>query len=98
MDRIARGVCLRENHLVSGHRGRSWFLMPNDSAQPSRTTWKMLPLVLALAFLVRAALGLTTQAIVHPDAIFQYLEQGHRLAFGNGIIPWEYVYGIRSWI
>ena len=57
-----------------------------------------MPLVLAAAFLVRAALALNTDLISHPDAIFQYLEQGHRLAFGYGVVPWEYVYGIRSWI
>jgi hypothetical protein len=43
-------------------------------------------------------------AIIHkfrnlawPDEIFQTLEQGHRLAFGYGIIPWEFRDGVRSW-
>ena len=26
------------------------------------------------------------------------LEQGHRLAFGNGIIPWEFAEGVRSYL
>lgn len=33
-----------------------------------------------------------------PEETFLYLEQGHRLAFGYGFIPWEYVYGYRNWI
>lgn len=34
---------------------------------------------------------------VHPDEVFQYYEQAHRLVYGYGFVPWEYVYGIRSW-
>jgi GPI mannosyltransferase 3 len=62
------------------------------------TTWNLLPFVLAFAFLLRGAVGLGTDMFPHPDVSFQYLEQAHRLTFGYGIIPWEYVYGIRSWI
>ncbi|MEG3438618.1 hypothetical protein V0288_15910 [Pannus brasiliensis CCIBt3594] len=36
--------------------------------------------------------------IFWPDEIFQTLEQGHRLAFGNGMIPWDFRDGIRSWL
>jgi len=61
-------------------------------------TWNLLPLVLAFGFLLRAAVALNTDLFPHPDVPFQYLEQAHRLTFGYGIIPWEYVYGIRSWI
>lgn len=32
-----------------------------------------------------------------PDEIFQTLEQGHRFAFGYGLIPWEFRDGVRSW-
>jgi GPI mannosyltransferase 3 len=31
-----------------------------------------------------------------PDEVFQVLEQAHRLAFGEGIVPWEFRDGIRS--
>ena len=61
-------------------------------------TWNLLPVILAGAFIIRVALALSTDAIPHPDAIFQYLEQAHRIVFGNGIVPWEYRYGIRSWL
>ena len=36
--------------------------------------------------------------MLHPDEIMQYLEPAHRLAFGNGVIYWEYFYGARSWL
>lgn len=50
-----------------------------------------------VAFLIRAVASLAFDFIHHPDEIFQYLEQAHRLAFGYGIVPWEYRHGIRSW-
>ena len=60
--------------------------------------WRLLPLVLALAFVVRAAVALTGDFVLHPDEIMQYLEPAHRLAFGNGVVYWEYFYGARSWL
>ena len=60
--------------------------------------WRLLPLVLALAFAVRAAVALAGDFVLHPDEIMQYLEPAHRLAFGNGIVYWEYFYGARSWL
>ena len=60
--------------------------------------WKFLPLVLALAFAARAAVALSGDFVLHPDEIMQYLEPAHRLAFGNGVIYWEYFYGARSWL
>ena len=57
-----------------------------------------MPLVLALAFAVRAAVALAGDFVLHPDEIMQYLEPAHRLAFGNGVVYWEYFYGARSWL
>ena len=62
---------------------------------PEGRIWKYFIPVLILAFVVRAALALYTDSILHVDEIFQYLEQGHRLAFGNGVVPWEHFYGVR---
>ena len=59
--------------------------------------WRHLPLVLALAFLARAAVALSGDFSLHPDEIFQYLEPAHRLVFGNGVTYWEYFYGARAW-
>ena len=67
-------------------------------AAPSDPPWRFLPLVLALAFAVRAAVALAGDFVLHPDEIMQYLEPAHRLAFGNGVVYWEYYYGARSWL
>ena len=59
---------------------------------------------LALALTLTTALALRLWAVlahtyvVSEDETFQYLEQGHRLAFGSGVVPWEYIDGIRSWL
>ena len=60
--------------------------------------WRHLPLVLALAFALRAAIALWGDFVLHPDEIMQYLEPAHRLVFGNGVAYWEYHYGARSWL
>jgi GPI mannosyltransferase 3 len=36
--------------------------------------------------------------INHPDEVFQTVGQAHRLVFGTGLLPWEFVYGTRSWV
>jgi GPI mannosyltransferase 3 len=50
------------------------------------------------AFLIRLWVGLVYPSLAWPDEIFQTLEPAHRLAFGYGIIPWEFREGIRSWV
>lgn len=57
----------------------------------------MLAAILVVAFALRIALAVLFPNLDHPDEAVQYLEQGHRLAFGYGIIPWEFRDGIRSW-
>lgn len=37
-------------------------------------------------------------AISHADELMQYLEQGRRLAMGDGVVPWEYRVGARNGI
>lgn len=59
----------------------------------------LLPLgVLALAAPVRLWAALRDQGLFWPDEIYQSLEQAHRLAFGNGLVPWEFQQGARSWL
>ena len=60
--------------------------------------WKKIHLVAFVGFLIRAAIALASEQVHQADEIFQYLEQAHRLVFGYGYIPWEYRFGIRSWI
>jgi GPI mannosyltransferase 3 len=51
--------------------------------------WLLIGLVLRLGF------SLVSDHIYYPDEVFQVLEPAHRLAFGYGIIPWEYEEGVR---
>jgi len=58
--------------------------------------WLLLILIFALFLRLKAAFSYPN--ILWPDEIFQTLEQGHRLAFGHGMIPWDFRDGIRSWL
>ncbi len=64
-------------------------------APSGRVDW-MLAGVLATALLLRVAVIVAFPSIHHPDENFQIFEQAHRWAFGYGIVPWEFVIGIRS--
>lgn len=66
--------------------------------QKSQTTWRGLLPLLALALACRIAMAIWGDVPLHPDEIFQYYEQAHRLVYGYGFVPWEYVYGVRSWL
>jgi len=54
--------------------------------------------VLAVAAPVRLWAAVADQGLFWPDEIYQSLEQAHRFAFGNGLIPWEFQEGARSWL
>jgi GPI mannosyltransferase 3 len=60
--------------------------------------WNKLHLIAVIGLIIRLIPALNFDTIYHPDEIFQYVEQAHRWEFGYGNIPWEYRYGIRSWI
>jgi phosphatidylinositol glycan class B len=59
-------------------------------------TDRTLLILLALAMLVRLAAIVAFPSLHHPDENFQLLEQAHRIAFGYGVVPWEFRDGIRS--
>jgi hypothetical protein len=54
--------------------------------------------VLVLAALPRFWAAWFDQGVFWPDEIFQSVEQAHRLAFGFGVVPWEFRLGARSWV
>src|SRR5687767_2471691 len=66
--------------------------------QAETATYKKLCWLLLAALIVRIAFALTADNLHYPDENFQYLEQAHRLVFGYGIVPWEYRFGVRSWL
>jgi glycosyl transferase family 22 (putative mannosyltransferase) len=70
----------------------------HPSLQPIQPMWNHFPLLIATAFAARVVVALYSEVAYHPDETMQYLEQAHRLAFGYGLIPWEYRFGLRSWI
>uniref|UniRef100_Q01YE9 Alg9 family protein mannosyltransferase n=1 Tax=Solibacter usitatus (strain Ellin6076) TaxID=234267 RepID=Q01YE9_SOLUE len=53
--------------------------------------------ICGLALVLRMAVAILFPGFEHPDEVFQMLEQAHRLAFGNGFIPWEFDEGVRSY-
>ncbi len=68
---------------------------PGPTTQPS---WRYLPHCLAAALLLRLGLHMFSDFITYPDELYQYLEQGHRLAFGYGLTTWEWHWGARSYL
>jgi phosphatidylinositol glycan class B len=51
-----------------------------------------------LGFLLRLVPVLFYPSLNFPDEIFQTAEPAHRLVFGSGLVPWEFAYGVRSWL
>jgi hypothetical protein len=68
----------------------------NGPVNLRKPVWLWLGLCVAI-FAPRAYLAAHDQGVIWADEIFQTLEQGHRLAFGYGLVPWEYQSGARSW-
>ncbi|MBW4472238.1 MAG: hypothetical protein KME45_17815 [Stenomitos rutilans HA7619-LM2] len=60
--------------------------------------WPYIHAVAAIGLFLRLVLVFFSDRGYHPDEIFQYLEQAHRMVFGYGYIPWEYRFGIRNLI
>jgi phosphatidylinositol glycan class B len=57
---------------------------------------RTLLVMLALAMVVRLVAIVAFPSLHHPDENFQLFEQAHRIAFGYGVVPWEFRDGIRS--
>jgi GPI mannosyltransferase 3 len=60
--------------------------------------WQGVHALAVAALALRVATACWFEQFDHPDALFQYLEQAHRLIYGYGFIPWEYRFGIRNWL
>ena len=60
--------------------------------------WRILALLCLGAVAVRITTSSLLPNVAHPDETFQYLEQAYRLVTGQGLIPWEYQVGARSWL
>jgi phosphatidylinositol glycan class B len=51
-----------------------------------------------IALLTRLYALFATKGMTHYDNLYQLLEPAHTLVYGYGITPWEYAYGMRSWL
>lgn len=63
-----------------------------------RRCWITLLVIAVAAIVVRVAVALAFPNVAWPDEVFQTAEQAHRLAFGDGLVPWEFREGARSWL
>ena len=61
-----------------------------------RALW-LLAASLALGAAYRLYFACTDDGIFWPDEIYQSLEPAHRLVFGWGLVPWEFIDGARNW-
>jgi phosphatidylinositol glycan class B len=72
--------------------------LTEPAAAPGTSNRLALTLVLAVAAALRLFAAFTQPNIIWPDEVFQVVEPAHRLVYGNGIIAWEQVVGMRSWL
>jgi hypothetical protein len=70
----------------------------NDRLKPYVPIWTGIHVLAIAALALRLAVAWWSERIHHPDELFQYLEQAHRLVYGYGFIPWEYRFGARNWL
>ncbi len=54
--------------------------------------------ILALSAIPLLWAAWSEHGVFWPDEVLQTLEQGHRFAFGYGLVPWEFRDGVRSWL
>jgi GPI mannosyltransferase 3 len=72
--------------------------LPRRAAIAAIARYMPMAMVLIAALALRLVVSRLLPYLIHPDEVFQTLEPAHRLVFGTGIVAWEYVVGIRSWL
>jgi GPI mannosyltransferase 3 len=71
--------------------------LPPTPATSPRLAAPLAALCIA-SFLVKLGAYLLWPNLGNPDETFQYLEQTHRVVYGTGLVPWDVLVGIRSWL
>jgi hypothetical protein len=59
--------------------------------------WLALLAICVLAFAIRAAVMALLPSILHPDEVM-WLDQANRLVNHQGLVPWDFQTGERSWL
>src|ERR1700761_7023249 len=100
--------CLLTRIIQTGveHRGMREQIMTMANAtttgrdftsRPTALAIHPLSLILLLAAALRLPLAFWPN-FHHPDEIFQYLEPAWRLLGHDGVVSWEWRYGMRGWL
>ena len=87
-------IAARQAQIAEGGaavRRRSW---PKER----RLTALALFAIAAVAIALRLIPIVVVPSVNWPDEIFQVLEPAHRLAYGYGLVAWEFQLGVRSWL
>jgi GPI mannosyltransferase 3 len=63
----------------------------------ARREWMALLLICLLAVAIRAFVMTMLPSILHPDEV-EWLEEANRLVNHQGLVPWDFQLGARSWL
>ena len=75
-----------------------WARTPYSDGASGAAAWGfLLALTLCSGLGMRLWLAFHDDGIYWPDEIYQSLEPAHRVVFGFGMLPWEFVQGARNW-
>jgi hypothetical protein len=66
--------------------------------KPSSPVSFLLIAIFAIALLLRVGVAIHFPSVEWGDEIFSSLEPAHHLAYGYGIVAWEWREGVRSWV
>src|SRR5271163_2745740 len=62
-----------------------------------RRDWIALVLICLIAAAIRASVMALLPSILHPDEVM-WLEQANRIVNHQGLVPWDFQLGERSWL
>jgi len=74
----------------------AWQAMADLKRSPTHVL--ILAIFLLIGLFLRVEQAVRNPHLAHPDEVFQTEEPAHRLAYGYGVITWEWRLGIRSWV
>lgn len=75
-------------------------LTTSDPSKPSSHSWRYVLLLLffLVALGLRVGVAVRFPSVAYPDEVYETQEPAHRLAYGYGVIHWEWREGVRSWV